>query len=399
MSASPACFENIIGLSRTPCPCVEDLSVDATTSESGLYLDELDGLSINMMNAGVDCGQGTLWEMLARARENAVEDTIRDLMTCLGKETDTAKQAGTSQIGTDKKSTGSGVTLASTYHGITLQTAKMKGGMFSITHICAAFKATGNVTVYVYDEWALLATYTVAAVANVPTWYQLPTPLELSMESLGDSAKQYWIVYRPDEFTGDQPVKAMATKFSCGCGGFSPYWSMNQPQYQSANAKGSQLWADWSQASGTAGSDIANRENWTRNSGINETQGIMLRVAFDCDRRTSFCADSPNYQTDEIQKAIAHAVRFKAGANLITRLLTSTKIDRYTMTAGEQLAELRSEYIYQYDGITRGVKDADGKWQNGFVCMALSEPQNINRYGDCLKCKDHYGMRVGRIHG
>ena len=68
MSLTPACFENIIGLSRTPCPCVEDLNADAVVSESGLFLDELDGLSINMLNAGVDCGQGTLWEMLARAR-------------------------------------------------------------------------------------------------------------------------------------------------------------------------------------------------------------------------------------------------------------------------------------------------------------------------------------------
>ena len=46
MSASPVCFQNIIGISRTPCPCVEDLTVEATTSASGLYLDELDEITL-----------------------------------------------------------------------------------------------------------------------------------------------------------------------------------------------------------------------------------------------------------------------------------------------------------------------------------------------------------------
>lgn len=389
MSLTPACFENIIGLSRTPCPCVEDLNADAVVSESGLYLDELDGLTINMLNAGVDCGQGTLWEMLARARENAVEQTKADLMACLGGEADLRRQPGVSQIGSDKKATGTGVTLSRTYHGITLQTAAMKGGTFQVTHIGAAFKQTGNITVYAYDHEALLATYTVPTVANQVTWFALPTPLELDMASLGQ-VPQYWFTFRPDEFTGAGPLKAMSTKFDCGCGGgiFSPYWSLSRPQYQSANAKGGNLWADWSQATGVYGSDIAERENWAQSSGLNETQGLLLRVAFDCDQTTTFCADPPNYTTDNVQKAIAHAVRFKAAANLVTSMLSSTAINRWTMTAGEVMAENRRSWLNEYKRTI---------WE--YICPTLAEPQNINRYGDCLKCKDHFGMRVGRING
>ena len=399
-SLSPTCYENIIGLSRTPCPCVEDLTVEATTSASGLYLDELDGINLRFMDAGIDCGQGTLWEMGATAVSNAMEQTIGDLMTCLGKETETRRRSSNaSQIGTDKKAGGSGVALNSTFHGMVLEPAKMKGGIFKVTHIAAAFKQAGDVTVYVYDEWSLVATYILTAVANVSTWYELPTPLELSMSSLGSSPAQYWFVYRPDEFTGDQPLKAMDTKYACGvCGGYTPTWSPTNPQYNSSNAKGGELWADWAQSTGVVGSDITERDSWAGRSN-NQTQGIMLRVAFDCDKRSSFCADNPNYQTDEIQKAIAHAVRFKAGANLITRILASTAINRYTMTAGETLAALRTEFLYQYDGITKGVQGPDGKWLNGYVCAELSEPGSVNRYGDCLKCKDHWGARVSRIQG
>ena len=399
MSANPACFENIIGISRTPCPCVEDLTVEATTSASGLYLDELDGINLRFMDAGIDCGQGTLWEMAATAIEGAMGDTQTDLLMCLGKETEERRKAGISEIGSAKKATGSGVTLGSTWHGITVQPAQMKGGTFEVTHIAAAFKETGDVTVYVYDEYtaAPIATFTVPAVANVPTWYELPTPLELSMSSLGDSPAQYWFVYRPDEFTGVQPLKAMATKYSCSaCGEYAAYWSRTKPQYLSANSKGGKLWADWSQSSGVMGSDITERYDWTGNSGINETQGIMLRVKFACDKRTTFCADEPDYLGDEIQNAIAHAVRFKAAANLVARIFASTAINRYAMTAGETLAELRKEWLYQYDGITKGVQGPNG-WENGFVCTMLSDPKNVNRYGDCLKCKDHWGMRVGSI--
>lgn len=390
MSLTPACFENIIGLSRTPCPCVEDLSADAVVSESGLFLDELDGLSINMLNAGVDCGQGTLWDMLARARENAMEQTQADLMACLGEETDLRRQSGSSQIGSDKKATGTGVSLPSTYHGITLQTAMMKGGTFKLTHIGACFKQTGNVTVYVYDRTSLLATYTVPAVSNQVTWYTLPVELELSMSTLGQTPPQYWIVFRPDEFTGVQPLKAMGTRFDCGCGGgtYSPTWSLARPQYLSANSKAGNLWAEWSQATGTYGTDLADREDWSGTTGINETQGLLLQVAYDCDQRTTFCADAPNYRTDNIQKAIAHAVRFKAAANLVTAMLSSTAINRYTMTAGEIMAENRRRWESQYN-----------KHILEYICPTLALPQNVNRYGDCLKCKDHYGMRVGRIGG
>ena len=64
MSAQPACFENIIGLSRTDCECVEARPVDAGVTESGLYLDELDGLTIRMAEAKRDCGEGGLWTMM-----------------------------------------------------------------------------------------------------------------------------------------------------------------------------------------------------------------------------------------------------------------------------------------------------------------------------------------------
>jgi hypothetical protein len=32
-----------------------------------------------------------------------------------------------------------------------------------------------------------------------------------------------------------------------------------------------------------------------------------------------------------------------------------------------------------------------------YVCPTLAEEGNINRYGDCLKCKDRWGLSRGTI--
>lgn len=379
--STTACFENIIGLSRKDCECVEDRPAGANVSNSGLYLDELDGLNLRMADAVRDCGDGGLWDMLDQARENAIEETKAELMACLSANTDRRRQPGISQIGDDKKISGSGVSLGHTWHGMTVQTAKVKGGTFRVTHIGTAFKSTGSITVHVYDREGSspVANYVVPMVANRVTWTEI-APLSLDMSELGTANPRYWFVFQPTD-----GLKAMNSRINCGCGGFNPYWSESAPQYASSQQKQGKLWAEWSMAAGTFGSDIADRENWTTQ---NPTQGLLLRVAFDCDESTSFCADEPNYTTDPIQKVIAHAVRLRAGANLITRLMSSTKINQYTMTAGDTMIENRRRYEAEFK---KRILD--------YVCPELSQENNVNRYGDCLTCRDQWGMRRSTMLG
>ena len=103
---------------------------------------------------------------------------------------------------------------------------------------------------------------------------------------------------------------------------------------------------------------------------------------------TTICPDVPNYETDGIQRVMAHAVRFKAGANLITSILSSTAINRYTMTAGEQLEANRKAYLKEYEARVFE-----------YLCPTIALEENINRYGDCMVCKDRWGMTRGTIVG
>lgn len=392
-----ACWQNIIGISRTECQCVEDKPVDASVSASGIFLDELPGLPIRFIDAVRDCGQDSLWDFAERAIENAVGETKAEVMGCVNRNTEPAKRAGQSEIGSGKKATtGETHPLSKPFHGITVQTDNMRGGYFRVTAIATAFKgdalpATIDVKLY-KDESESSGpeqTITLPVTSNKVEWTVLPTPIELSMSSLGDRAR-YWFLFEPID-----GMRAMNTLTGCNCGGFNPYWNLHTPQWMSKVDKGRDGWANWAQAQGTSGDDLLNRENWQV---FNPTHGIMLRVQFECDESSTICAETPNYTGDMFQLAFAHAVRYRAAFNLATSILNSTKIDRYTMTAGDQLEKMRQEWHYEWLSYTSGPRKSDGTLERaGYLCEQLSKPENVNLYGDCRKCADQWGMRRSTI--
>lgn len=391
MSVSPGCFENIIGLSRTPCECVDDAPSGADISESGLFMDEYPGMGLLLANGSVKCGEIGLWSKMARARDNAIQATKSDLMQCLAMNTDRRRASGNYEIGDQKKVQGDGPALRNTYAGMTVQVANAKGAIGLVKSIGIALKTSGTFNVDVYDREGVIGTFPVNAVANRVTWNDLPTDLSLEMFNLGGNDNRFWFVFRPADI--GENIKAMASRFSCGCGGPEPRWNTESPQYYSSvvGPHGTK-WMEWAMASGTYGDDIDDRDNWSVGNKL--TYGMLLRVQFDCDFQTSFCSDSPNYQTDAIQRAIAQAVWYKANAILIEDILMSTNINIYTMTAGKELAALRDELLYNYAGLTKGVKDPTGEWLDGFVCRQLSEPDGVNQYGDCSKCRNKWGQRI-----
>lgn len=384
MSSTAACFENIIGLSRRDCACVEDRTVDAGVSESGLYLDELPGLRLRMLNSTVDCGDDGLWAKLERAREHGIEEVIAELSACIGANTDTARPPGTSIIGQDKNAARSAVRLNNAYHGLTIQTALVRGGVFEIMSIGTAFKAvnnTGTVAVKVYNRPEESADPIAEVVLNTTpdrvTWNDLAEPIPLLMTQDTAVNPRFWLLYEP------AGMQAMNVEINCGCSGYKPHWSLTNPQYRNPSDKGAHLWAWWAMAAGTKGDNLDNRLTWTVE---NPTHGLLVRVRMRCDETSTFCTDDPQYRTDPIQKVIAHAVRFKAGAALLQDILTSDRIDRYTMTAGEQLEALKEDYEREFQ-----------KRVLEFLCPTLSGHDSINRYGDCRKCKDTWGMTRGTI--
>lgn len=388
MSVQPNCFEGLIGLARESCPCLGDMPEDAAASQSGLFLAELDGLNLRQVkNATAEQCQ-EFWDMMTRARDNAETQADADLLAELRKVSSDRKKPIRSVIGEDSDSRRI-LTMDKSWHGMTVQFAHMVGGIATLRRIGGKFNFTGDLTIYVFDRYSdtWVAGYTIPVVAGQTTWTEIE-PLELDMDASGYANTRYWFIYQPGANA------AYNTRIHCGCGGstWRPNWNSHSPYYESNVQRQGYGWSWWAMASGVKGNDIADREDW---STTNETQGLLLDFQFTCNAFTTLCNDGYDPQ-DPIQLTRAYARLYLAGYKLLTQVKMSSNPTFWTTLNGEGVEALRKQYFEEYRNRI-GWYDDKEKVANGYLLTTLMEPENINRYGDCLICKDQHGMQVSRI--
>jgi hypothetical protein len=375
MSAPYGCFEYVIGLSRTDCPCTDSgKPTDAGESASGYYLDEAPGLNLQQVKNAAICPE--FWDWMEKARQLAVQDYQADVLSCIRSNTEYARNPLKSIIG-DASDSIKLLTMNKPYHGLTVQTAHVVGGTMTVKRIGLKVDTTGPIDIEVYSRDGPLVTYTVDAVEDVLTWYTLPADLELDMDAEGSENPRYWFLWQP---SGE---KAYNTRLHCGCisNYWKPYWDLGHPYYESRVEKGGFAWADWAMAAGTKGDTLADRDTWAT---LNETQGVMLDVRFNCDANTTICTDDPDY-TDPLQRDQARAIQMRAAWYLMKLIRSSSNPSFWTLLNLEEIHALMLEYDDQYKG------------RVGALCEEFSKSENINLYGDCLKCKDHWGFAVKTI--
>lgn len=376
MSAS-GCFQNIIGLSRTPCPCTDEgIPDDADVSASGVYLDEMQGLNIRSVQAAMD-GCVDLWTMMERARENALRDMKTDTLACIRAGTTETRKPNTSIVGQWDQSTRL-LTETNAYVGMMLRTAEMVGGTLTLKKIGIKVDTSGPIDVSVYDRDNIINTYTITAVSGVLSWLTLDYPLELTMQPDGALCPKYYMLWQPSG------IKPYNTRLHCGCPGkgWLPYYDDNNP-YWDANVKRRGFeWTQWVMATGVKGDDLTTRDTWNR---TNDLHGLVAEFTFACDKITTLCEEDPDY-TDPLQMQQALAVQARAAYYLTSFIKSSGNVSFYTLLEGEELIGRMEAYNSAY------------KDYIGYLCEEFTKPENINNYGDCLSCKDEYGFKVSTIH-
>ena len=104
MSSDVSCFDNIIGLTRTPCSDY-DLSSDYTTSDSGLFLDEL--IPLHKFESILNCKVGeNVFTFMEKARDNAIIDFRIDATAILAERSDIKRRPFKGRIGKVKREIG-----------------------------------------------------------------------------------------------------------------------------------------------------------------------------------------------------------------------------------------------------------------------------------------------------
>lgn len=371
-----SCYGNIIGISRTDCDCYPSSGgYDLTTSDSGIYLDELEAFPFDVVAAAENCHDGNLWDIMIMARNEAVESLKTDLLSCIRSESSIKRPPFNGIIG-DIKKANKWLTMGNAYHGLRINCADIKAGYGKLKRIGLYFDtaATFDIEVYNNIDESPIEVIEVTSLAGSLTWIDLPTPLELDMDNqYGSGGLEYFFLFSPSG------MKARNTMINCGCGGgFKPDWNESLPYYLAMGDKGNYQWANYVMAIGTRGNDIDDRSNWTK---TNETQGLLLDIQFGCDAAKTICNGELDYTNNPLALTMAHAVRMKAGAIAINKVLATGAINQYTLMDGQLLSGIANKYTQDYND--RVIS---------YLCQEIIKHENINTYSDCFTCQDLHGM-------
>lgn len=360
MSLAPECLDNIIGLSETTCECFPNKPADE--SKSGLWLDQLEGLDLKVVDSINDCEEGELWDIMEKSRTNAIKTFRDDLMIGLNTKYKKKRHPFNGVIGSEKVT--KTLDLNTDYAALRVWCANIISGVMSVKRIGLFFNqdVTFNISVFdgIHDE--AIATYSVTAQANKLSWYNLAAPLNLDMtyEAYNENPNYYFMY----EVNGFRPKDVRA---GCGCSGsvYKYYWNTKNPIYKSYEKD---RWSEYVMLTGTQGNDLSDRENWATHQYMN---GIILDAEFKCKVSDLICKQELDFEYNELARTMAYAVRYKAGEILIDKILASPHPNVYTMTDRERLMGKKNTYVKNY--IER---------LNYLI-------ENINwKANDCLTCND-----------
>ena len=351
------CLDEIIGLSRNECACYDPTPLGYNDSNSGIFLDELEGIELRTIKADIECGDNDIWTKMSRAVENSKTAFRTDLLAEIGMVTKPRRKMFQGQIG--QRTFNADRVNGTVYNGWIIRAANIKGGEFTLKSIKTIMNANANFDIEIWNniDTSPLLTIPVNSVGNTITDNVLTPDPSLTFPLWtpecvdSDFDLEYYIVYNP---VGFEPKN---NKVDCGC--------------SRKNA-----WENWALIEGVTGDDILDRETWQRDNFAN---GLVIDLQFNCNTAELICGgeDEPlDFMNDAQAMVMAYAIRFKAGEILIEDILSSGNINRYTMLAKERLWGKRNHYVKEY---TQRI---------AYLASRLDTNSN-----DCLACGDN---RIGK---
>lgn len=353
------CLKNVVRLSRTTCECFDEGKPgDFNEGKSNIYLDELEGLPINMIEAAEDCSTGSLWDLMIKARSNAEEQFTADLLSCVG-DNYKARRANYSGI-VGSIQTSQTLNLTQNKAGVVLKPYNVVGGKMVVKRIGLLFNAIATFNVSIFSNEDLtnpIATYPVTSAANTLQYITLGTPLSLPLWSNDVTRLEYYVVY--------DLIGTYFPKNNKNCGGCGQT-DANRP------------YASWLTIKGIKGNTPTPFNEFTETAELN---GLVLDVDFRCDSTRLICSDDMplDFESDGRAKQMAVAMRFKAGELLLEYILSSGNVNRYTMLDNERLWGKRNHFRKTYD-----------EW----IVYLCSNTEITNN--DCLMCRPNNNIaKVG----
>ena len=364
------CYDNIIGLARVDCPCIEDAPPEGfSTSESGLYI--TDTPPFDSLSGYDECGDGSIWDMLDKSREEAIRTFVADSNALLMRNFTSRRERFTGQIG---EATGrDAFSTENTYAGIRIACNPLRGGRIKITHIGTLFHGSGTLALTITNSLNVQVATATVDILNGWKLNTLATPIVLPTYIDFAEEHEYFITYQYNP--SNQP---RINKINCGCGGFVPWFKQDNPMWKSAHP-GNRAWANWIQVGGWSGDTLTDFD-LAPSSTNTQMNGLAIQVELGCDVGKVLCNGSLDYTSDPFALSIAYAIRYKAWEILGAKVLASTKLNRTNVINRETLQGFKREWNAKYAENVNNITQEAQMRQN-----------------DCLACREDSGMRVQTI--
>lgn len=360
------CLENIIGLSRRNCDCFqEDRPTDYNVSKSGIYLDELEGLSIRGVDTSVDCGDASPWSLMTNAISNGILRFKTDLLSAVRQRFKERFTEFDGIIGLRVFNDAMPSNQLGALNGIKIDSNCIKGSMFILKKIDAFFDTDLvdlPVKIYQTGSNTPVAEFTIDATANVRHTNTLDPVVELPLWIDGYDEFAYYIVY--DLPLGVAPLNNKLHGCS-PCMGKAKFASMNP-------------WHQWIEIGGIASPLYVSTDLLDMIGTNSYGYGLNLHANVICKKSSMICDDNDDFdfENDEIALHIAYSIRLAAGISLFNLILQRPD-SAYVAINEEQINFLISQYSEDY--------------KNRLQYLAI----NIQPNSDCYTCGDQ--MAVGNI--
>jgi len=352
MSDSVSCFADIIGLTRTPCSDYTGLSADYTTSDSGLFLDEI--IPLSKFETILNCKVGeNVFTFMEKARDNAIIDFRIDATTILTEYNKLKRRPFKGRIGKVKRDDTLSLTVGK-YYGLVLKCDDIVGGEILVSDIATMFDTTGTIDVLVYDNLNTLhGTYTVNTVADAVKENTIDT-LTLPMHSDYVENLEYYFIFL---YAANTPYD---NKILDACGSLCP------PATTQSNKQFG--FTNYLKASGVTLTGVADFSDLNPASD-SRCFGLSLGLKMRCKVEEIWCYDEMDYIGDTLDMAMAKAVRLKAASNLVRDIALSENLNFETMIDGETLGDMDERWMGEYNEMIEFiVKNIDVQKTDCFEC-------------------------------
>ena len=324
------CLTGLVGLSQRDCDCVSGGQPSGwNDSVTGYYLDDhVYGFPVKeALYANIDCGNTTIWNTLAEARTNGIRDMKNDLLQALGTERESNVVNWQGLIG---KTDGSGSYISgSTKVGIQLRPRmRLRDTYFMVKALWININATKAVTMGISSNanngGYTAVTQSVNVTANTWTRCEFTSEQSLPMYLEGTQDLRYDLYYEPD---GSQ---SRQNKIWC-CG--KPAW-MQHFDYGTFSL--SSLPTDDILPTGSEG------------------YGIAVEGYFTCNKLDWIC-NLEEMNGLDLRDLIGRLIQYRSAIYLITSVLKSGQVNKYTLMGQEGLYRQRSSLKGWYENDIRWV--------------------------------------------